>query len=115
MGGGDAVEEFQAIAKVNEIWIRVGDPSTAGRDRFQRDEAVGLSYSAERLKKDSVDPCECGGADADANRQVENGDDGEGLIAQEHAKAEADVLHEGFQEGEGASLAICLAGLLCAA
>ena len=115
LGHGDAVQQLQVFAKVDVVGIRVGHPSVVGRDRLQRDQAVGLRDSAQRLQQDGIDPSEgsCAGADADGQREDRNSR--KRGIARHHAQAVVEVLQEAFQPGQDAAFAIRLPRLFHAA
>jgi hypothetical protein len=74
MRDGDAIEELEAVAKIDEVGIGVGHPLAVGRDRFEVDEMVGIGDAAQRLQHDRIDPCEGGGGGADADGQREHRD-----------------------------------------
>ncbi len=69
----------------------------------------------EGLDEGGVDEGEDGNAGSDAEREHEDGGDGEAGAAAELAEGVADVLDHGLEEGDGAAFAVGLLGWFGAA
>jgi len=71
-----------------------------------------VRYSRIRAKQDSFNPTEHSGIGPDPKSQAKNGKKRKAGTAPEHAKAEAKILHDGFDHGKSSLLAVHFLGLL---
>ena len=76
-----------------------------------RNELIGI-FIRQRKKQHGVNDGENRGVGADAQRKREDSDNGEAGILPQHARAETQILQQGFDHGESPSLAINFLGLL---
>ncbi len=91
--GDEAVEGLIGGAIVAEVWWRNVGEITELEFAVEPDEAVGVG-EREWAKDDGVDDAEDGGVCADAERESEDGDEGEAGIFAERAKGVAEILGE---------------------
>ena len=103
--------QLAVLPQIPKIQIGSWQPVTVGRKGFECDHPFRVATTGKRVQQHGSHPAENGCVRADSKRKRKNRDCRNSRILAEHAQGETEVLEQGFEKGETASVSIIFLGL----
>src|SRR5580765_8285216 len=103
--------QLAVLPQIPKIQIGSWQPVTVGRKGFECDHTFRVAATGKRVQQHGSHPAENCCVRADSKRKGKNRDCRNSRILAEHAQGETEVLEQGLEEWEAASLSIIFLGL----